>query len=114
MRNGRFNNNNYEDNSELFKFGNRHLATATSPADNQVSNEESLMERVGGQVENESLESTRRALRSLNESHEVGTRTAEELVRQGEQLQRVDERLSDVNSTLTATQRNLNQVSIYF
>ena len=37
---------------------------------------EALQQKIG-QVENDSLESTRRALRSLNETHEVGVKTAE-------------------------------------
>jgi t-SNARE complex subunit (syntaxin) len=67
-----------------------------------------------GQVENDSLDSTRRALRSLNESREVGTKTAAELVRQGEKLQAIEENLDTVNSKLTDTQKNLNKIKSVF
>lgn len=67
-----------------------------------------------GQVENDSVESTQRALRSLNEAQETGTKTAAELVRQGEQLNNVDQKLDDVDQTLTATQKNINQIKSIF
>jgi exonuclease VII large subunit len=68
-----------------------------------------VQERIG-QTENESLESTRRALRSLNESREIGTKTAAELVRQGEQLQAIEERLDTADHKLDDTQKQLNKL----
>jgi hypothetical protein len=67
-----------------------------------------------GQVENDSLDSTRRALRSLYETQEVGAKTAEELVRQGEKLQAIEENLDNVNNKLTDTQKNLNKIKSVF
>ncbi len=65
-------------------------------------------------MENDSLESTARALRYLNEASDVGTKTAEELVRQGEQLNNIEQRMDDVNQTLTSTQKNLNMIKSVF
>ena len=90
-------------------FGNRRQGAAAS--EDEVLRQ--TQERIG-YVENESLESTRRALRTLNETHEVGAKTAEELHKQGEQLRGVEERLDTVNSTLTSTQKNLNQIKSVF
>ena len=89
--------------SDNYRFGNRNSSEELGH----------LQERIG-RVENESLESTQRALRVLNETHEIGVKTAEELVRQGEKLQSVEEHLDDVNNKLTATQKNLNQIKSVF
>ena len=100
-----------ESDEREYKFGNR--GSGSGAAEAGESDLKQLHERIG-QAENESLESTRRALRCLNETHEVGVNTARELVRQGEQLSSLDGRLDDVNSTLTATQKNLNQIKSIF
>jgi synaptosomal-associated protein 29 len=102
------NRNPFDDDDREYKFGNRGVEASDPEADLKQ-----LHERMG-RVENDSLESSRRALRCLNETHEVGVNTARELVRQGEQLNSLDERLDNVNSTLTATQKNLNQIKSIF
>ncbi|RNA39382.1 synaptosomal-associated 29 [Brachionus plicatilis] len=97
--------NPFETNDDDYKFGNRNR-----PEDDDIR---FIQEKIG-KVENDSLESTTRALRVLNETQEIGAKTAVELHRQGEQLSRVDERLDDVNNTLNSTQKNLNQVKSVF
>ena len=84
-------------------------------AENDVDadNLNQIQEKIG-KTENESLESTRRALRLLTETQDVGTKTAEELVRQGEKLNGIEENLGNINANLTATQRNLNQIKSVF
>jgi synaptosomal-associated protein 25 len=64
-----------------------------------------------GQVENESLESTRRALQTINETYDIGANTAAELVRQGEQLRSIDENLDEVEQNLKNTQRNIKKMN---
>jgi hypothetical protein len=64
-----------------------------------------------GQVENDSLESTRRALQTINETYDIGANTAAELVRQGEQLRSIDENLDDVEQNLKNTQRNIKKIN---
>ena len=91
------------------KFGNRFATSSQDPTEEYGK----IQERIGV-VENESLESTRRTLRMLNETEEIGVKTAEELVRQGEKLENIDGRLDDVDQTLNATQKNLNQIKSVF
>jgi uncharacterized coiled-coil protein SlyX len=67
-----------------------------------------------GAVENSSLESTRRALLLINESREVGTKTAEELASQGEKLNKIEEHMDKLNVDLTETQKNLNRMKSVF
>lgn len=98
--------NPFETNDDEYKFGNRNRA--------QEDDDIRFIQEKIGRVENDSLESTTRALRILNETQEIGAKTAEELYRQGEQLKTVDERLDEVNNTLNATQKNLNQVKSVF
>jgi hypothetical protein len=62
----------YEDDDDA-SFGNRNnLSRGSNPTD-----ELSRVQQKIGHVENESLESTYRALRSLNETREIGVKTAE-------------------------------------
>lgn len=103
---------NYDDDDDFSSFGNRGNTGSRYSKDdaNELKN---LQERIG-QVENESVESTYRALRSLNEAKETGIKTAEELHNQGEKLKSIDEKLDDVDQTLTATQKNINQIKSIF
>lgn len=98
-----------------FKFGNRNdkKINDTFGTRDEEEHLKQLQERIG-RSENESLESTRRALQCLNETHEIGVKTAAELVSQGEKLQRIDERLDEVDQTLTATQKNINSLKSIF
>lgn len=97
------------------RFGNRNQSRISDRVGTQDEEEalSAIQQRIG-HTENESLESTRRALRLLNETEEVGVTTAAELVRQGEQLRNIDERLDEVDHTLTATQRNINSLKSIF
>jgi hypothetical protein len=99
------------DDDEDAGFGNRNNRNRTY--DEHEDDLKQVHARIG-QVENDSLESTRRALRSLNETQEIGAKTAEELVRQGEKLQAIEENLDNVNSKLTDTQKNLNKIKSVF
>ena len=96
-----------------FSFGNRFSVKSSKPDPQEEENLKRIHERIG-QVENDSLESTQRALRSLNEANEIGVKTAEELIRQGEKLDNINERLDDVDNTLYHTQKNLNQIKSIF
>jgi hypothetical protein len=99
------------DDQDEFRFGNR-----SRHHESNAGNDESLkqlQERIA-KSENESLESTYRSLRVLNETCDIGVHTASELVRQGEKLDKVEETMNSVNSTLTSTQKNLNQIRSIF
>ncbi|CAF0717988.1 unnamed protein product [Brachionus calyciflorus] len=65
-------------------------------------------------IEKDSLDKTKQALRIINETKEIGVKTAEELVHQGEQLGLVNERLDEVENTLISTQKNITQLKSFF
>jgi septal ring factor EnvC (AmiA/AmiB activator) len=74
---------------------------------------EQLKERIG-YVENESLASTRQALRSLNDSLALGSKTTQTLDEQGEQLKRVETTLDSIDQGLSSTQTNIKQLKSIF
>ncbi|XP_050428275.1 synaptosomal-associated protein 29 [Adelges cooleyi] len=65
-------------------------------------------------VEQKTLQSTERTLRLLRESENIGTATAEELVRQREQLQNTDKRLDEINSNLRVSQKHIQGIKSIF
>jgi len=105
--------NPFDDDDDDMAFGNRNNQ-ARSNYSRDDSDELKRLQMQIGQVENESLNSTTRALRAISEAQETGAKTAQELVRQGEQLNNINEKLDDVNSTLTHTQKNINQIKSIF
>lgn len=78
------------------------------------NNELTQIQQKIGHVENESLDSTRRTLRTLNESYEMGVKTNEMLNEQGEKLNRVKQTLDNVNEGLDSTQTNMRQLRSIF
>lgn len=100
-----------DDDNAQYKFGNRAGAGVNGNA--QEDELKRIHEQIGN-VENESLASTQRALRALRESEEIGTKTASELVEQGEKLQRIEETLDGVDVKLDSTQKNINQLKGFF
>jgi chromosome segregation ATPase len=100
-----------DDDDGDYKFGNKG-----GSGDGRNSGEDELkrIQAQIGHVENESLSSTQRALRALNEAEEVGTKTAAELVAQGEKLQSIEDTMDGVNEKLNSTQKNLNQLKGFF
>lgn len=106
------NRNPFDDDDDQFdyKFGNKNNNNSSNQDEDDLKQ---IQEKIG-RIENDSLESTYRALRVLNETQEVGVATATELVRQGEKLRDIDGKLDDVNQTLTNTQKNINQIKSVF
>ena len=74
MNNNSFNKPNPfdDDDEDDFKFGNKGASYSKGPEEELKR----LKERIG-HVENESLQSSERALRSIVETREIGTKTAE-------------------------------------
>eukprot|EP00105_Crassostrea_gigas_P002545 XP_011415111.1 PREDICTED: synaptosomal-associated protein 29 [Crassostrea gigas] len=64
--------------------------------------------------EDRQLDSTMRALRSIQESESMGVATAEELLRQGEQLNNIERKTDEINQTMTVTQKHLNNIKSVF
>ncbi|RXG55920.1 Synaptosomal-associated protein 29 [Armadillidium vulgare] len=66
------------------------------------------------QVEQKTLDSSKRSLGMLIESENIGIETAQDLSRQREQLTNTENRLDDINSTLKDTQKNINGIKSVF
>lgn len=108
-----YNRSNPFDDDEDIGFGNRG-APIKSAYSKDSSDELARLQAQIGRTENESLESTQRALRALNEAQDTGSKTAAELVRQGEQLRGLEDKLDDIDHTLTTTQKNINKIKSVF
>nr|UEK51512.1 SNAP25-like protein 2 [Parasacculina yatsui] len=59
------------------------------------------------QTTDESLESTRRMLALCEESQQAGSKTMENLGRQGEQLDRIEEGMDQINADMREAEKNL-------
>uniref|UniRef100_A0A8R1EIX9 t-SNARE coiled-coil homology domain-containing protein n=1 Tax=Caenorhabditis japonica TaxID=281687 RepID=A0A8R1EIX9_CAEJA len=62
----------------------------------------------------ESLESTERSRRHLENSEKTGAATAQELLEQREKLERTEKNLDEIHRTTQMTQRNLNSLKSFF
>ncbi len=101
------------DNDDDIGFGRRGEAIRSVYSKDTVDE----LKRIQAQIdrtENQSLKSTQRSLRLLNEAEDSGAKTAAQLVQQGEQLQGIDEKLTDIDFTLMQTQKNINKCQSTF
>ncbi|VDM71893.1 unnamed protein product [Strongylus vulgaris] len=62
----------------------------------------------------ESLDSTERSKRHLENSEKIGTQTAQDLLEQREKLERTERNLDEIHRTTQVTQRNLNSLKSVF
>ncbi|CAJ0942469.1 unnamed protein product, partial [Mesorhabditis belari] len=62
----------------------------------------------------ESLDSTERSRRNLDQSEQVGAKTAQDLLEQREKLERTERNLDDIHRNTQQTQRNLNSLKSVF
>ncbi|KHJ91657.1 HAD hydrolase, family IIA [Oesophagostomum dentatum] len=62
----------------------------------------------------ESLDSTERSRRHLENSEKIGTQTAQDLLEQREKLERTERNLDEIHRTTQVTQRNLNSLKSVF
>lgn len=65
------------------------------------------MQQKADEVTDESLEATRRILRTAEETQDIGIKTLVELDEQGEKLDRIDENLDVINSDMREAEKNL-------
>lgn len=65
------------------------------------------MQQRGDEITDDSLESTRRILRTAEETQDVGIKTLVMLDEQGEKLDRVDETLDNINADMREAEKNL-------
>lgn len=85
---------------------------STNPFEMDDDEEHVQLQRT--RLEDSMLDSTRRALGLLVESEDVGTRSAAELVEQGQALERISNKLTQADSTLSETQRNITALKSPF
>ncbi|VDO42366.1 unnamed protein product [Onchocerca flexuosa] len=62
----------------------------------------------------ESLDSTQRSRKNLEQSEQMGIATAQDLLTQREKLERTEKNLDDIDKTTKMTQRNLNSLKSVF
>lgn len=62
----------------------------------------------------ESLDSTERSRRHLENSEKIGTATAQQLLEQREKLENTEKNLDEIHRTTQMTQRNLNSLKSFF
>ncbi|XP_011498427.1 PREDICTED: synaptosomal-associated protein 29 [Ceratosolen solmsi marchali] len=95
--------------------------TAYNNGINRYKNEDNELERKHQElverqkvIETRTIKSSERSISLLRDTEEVGTATAEELIRQREQLERTDKRLDDINSTLRFSQKHIQGIKSVF
>ncbi|VDN06727.1 unnamed protein product [Thelazia callipaeda] len=62
----------------------------------------------------QSLDSTQRATKNLEQSEQIGIAAAQDLITQREKLERTEKNLDDIDKTTKMTQRNLNSLKSVF
>lgn len=66
------------------------------------------------EIEERTIQSSKRSISLLRDSEQIGAATAEELIRQREQLERTEKRLDDINSTLRFSQKHIQGIKSVF
>lgn len=66
------------------------------------------------EIEERTIDSSKRSISLLRDSEQIGAATAEELIRQREQLERTEKRLDDINSTLRFSQKHIQGIKSVF
>ncbi|XP_058810880.1 synaptosomal-associated protein 29 [Phymastichus coffea] len=82
--------------------------------DNELEKKHQELVERKKEVEQRTLQSSMRSMSLLRDTEEVGTATAEELIRQREQLERTDRRLDDINNTLRFSQKHIQGIKSVF
>jgi synaptosomal-associated protein 29 len=78
----------------------------------QERREQLLMEK--RKIEERTVQSTFRSISLLRDSEQIGTATAEELVRQREQLENTEVKLDAINSSLRTSQKHIQSIKSVF
>ncbi|CAI4229043.1 unnamed protein product [Auanema sp. JU1783] len=83
-------------------------------APNSIEDEADYYEKQIEKYMQESLDSTERSRRHLDNSEKLGVQTAQDLLEQREKLERTEANLQDIRHTTQITQRNLNSLKSFF
>ncbi|KAK6054569.1 SNARE domain protein [Cooperia oncophora] len=81
---------------------------------NNIEDEADFYEREIEKYMQESLDSTERSRRHLENSERIGSQTAQDLLEQREKLERTERNLDEIHRTTQITQRNLNSLKSVF
>lgn len=82
--------------------------------DNTVEDDINFYEREMERYMQESLDSTQRSRRQLEQSEQIGISTAQDLLAQREKLENAEKNLDEIDKTTKMTQRNLNSLKSFF
>uniref|UniRef100_W6NCN2 Target SNARE coiled-coil region domain containing protein n=1 Tax=Haemonchus contortus TaxID=6289 RepID=W6NCN2_HAECO len=81
---------------------------------NNIEDEADFYEREIEKYMQQSLDSTERSRRHLENSEKIGAQTAQDLLEQREKLERTERNLDEIHRTTQITQRNLNSLKSVF
>uniref|UniRef100_A0A7E4W8W5 t-SNARE coiled-coil homology domain-containing protein n=1 Tax=Panagrellus redivivus TaxID=6233 RepID=A0A7E4W8W5_PANRE len=79
-----------------------------------IEDEVGNYERELGHILKESLQSTQRSAQHLENSEQLATFTAQELLTQREKIERTDKHLDEIHVTTQETQKNINKLKSFF
>ena len=79
-------------------------------SDDDLREQLQRMQRQSDHVTNQSLESTRRILRTAEETQDLGVKTLVELDEQGEKLNRIEENLDTINADMKKAEKHLSKM----
>ncbi|KAH3857605.1 synaptosomal-associated protein 29-like [Dreissena polymorpha] len=93
-----------------------HTIRRNQPKRDEMSKDEQIQRMMQEIEESEQrqLESTRRALASIDDSERIGIATAEELLLQKEQLNNIEAKTGKINQDLKQTQKSITSVKSIF
>ncbi|VDL78679.1 unnamed protein product [Nippostrongylus brasiliensis] len=81
---------------------------------NNIEDEADFYEKEIEKYMQQSLDSTERSRRHLENSEKIGAQTAQDLLEQREKLERTERNLDEIHKTTQITQRNLNSLKSVF
>ncbi|VDK85609.1 unnamed protein product [Litomosoides sigmodontis] len=82
--------------------------------DGSIEDDVNFYERELERYMQESLDSTERSRKNLEQSEQIGIATAQDLLTQREKLEHTEKNLDDIDRTTKMTQRNLNSLKSVF
>uniref|UniRef100_A0A1I7XTD8 t-SNARE coiled-coil homology domain-containing protein n=1 Tax=Heterorhabditis bacteriophora TaxID=37862 RepID=A0A1I7XTD8_HETBA len=90
------------------------LKSYTTRGGDNIEDDVDYYEREIEKYMQESLDSTERSRRHLENSEKIGIQTAQDLLEQREKLEKTERNLDDIHRTTQITQRNLNSLKSVF
>lgn len=104
---------NYVDPS-IYKGPVKSYTTINSGSGGSIEDDVNFYERELERYMQDSLDSTQRSRKNLEQSEQIGIATAQDLLTQREKLENTEKNLDDIEKTTKMTQRNLNSLKSVF